>query len=398
MKKPASQKWRLLFSKNFILMLVMLVVIIMTISAWFTVHKDVSANTMKVEAESTKIDIAPCVKTYDSNYNVVTDGPGEFGPKLTFSAPDDFGSFTKDCTGDGTDLIVPDFNVTNDYDNVRRTTGKDVNINVSGKAAVSQEFSRIESLRHPNQDAPEYQYMEFEFYVRSKNETLRLGSESVLMAETELNGNTLSDTLPPGSDKRSAYGNFNVDGLVGAMRVALIGEACNGVDQQWAQNTATEGKVSYTNVTNKSDPAKQILWYPRPDVRLQIPETAGDITNWSLLTGLSTNSQGTFVNSYYKDNGNGLTLISNDTDSKTYVSPGVSSGIPKLGENRTISDFSSVNYDRERVELTVDKNHYQTKEQYYLAKYTLRVWIEGTDSEARRAMDGGKFSLKLRFS
>lgn len=398
MKKPASRNWRLLFTKNFILMLVMLVVIIMTISAWFTLHKDVSANTMKVEAESTEIDIAPCIKTYDSSYNVLTDGPGEFGPRLEFSAPDDFGSFTKDCTGDGVDLIVPDFNVTNDYDNVRRTTGKDVNINVPGKAAVSQEFSRIENLKHPDQDPLEYQYMEFEFYVRSKNETLRLGSESVLKAETEVNGRTLSAALAAGSDKRSAYGDFNVDGLVGSIRVALIGEACNGVTQQWQQDTATTGRVSYTNVTDKSNPAKQILWYPRPDVKLQIPETAGDITNWSLLTGLTSNTYGTFVNSYYMNNGNGLTEVTNDTDSKTVISPGVSSGIPKLGDNKPISDFTSVNYDRERVELTVDKNHYQEKEQYYLTKYTLKVWIEGTDSEARRAMDGGKFNLSLKFS
>lgn len=397
MKKYASPFRRLFLTKNFIMMLVMLVVIIVTVSAWFTVHKTVSADTMRVQAESTEIDIAPCVKTYDSSYNVLTDGPGEFGGSLTFSAPEDFGSFTKDCTGDGKDLIVPDFNVTNDYDNVRRTTGKDVNINVTGRHAVSQEFSRIESLKHPDQDPPEYQYMEFEFYVRSKNRTLQLGEDSELRAESELNGGSLSATLATGSDKRSAYGNFNVDGLVGAIRVALVGEACNEVTQQWQQDTETAGRVSYTNVTDKSDPAKQILWYPRPDVFLSIPETAGDITNWSLITGLTGNTYGTFQNSYYYNNGNGLTKVDNDTDPKTYISPGVSSGIPKLGVKKTISDFSEVNYEPEKVDLTIDKNHYRETEQYYLTKYTLKVWIEGTDSEARRAMDGGKFNLTLKF-
>ena len=34
---------------------------------------------------------------------------------------------------------------------------------------------------------------------------------------------------------------------------------------------------------------------------------------------------------------------------------------------------------------------------YYVYKYTLNIWIEGEDAEARRSMNNGVFSLELDF-
>lgn len=56
-------------------------------------------------------------------FKVDSDGPGEFSDKISF---DDV-LLTKDCTGDGVSFIVPEFNVTNDFEMVRRENGKDVN-------------------------------------------------------------------------------------------------------------------------------------------------------------------------------------------------------------------------------------------------------------------------------
>ena len=153
MKTRTKPKRRLFLTKNFITMLVLLVVIIATISAWFTQHKEVTANNMSVKALSTEIDIAPCVKKwndpneswYDStkeDFEVLTDGPGEFGESIIFDFSTDEnydGKFTKDCTGDGENMYVPDFNITNDFDSVRVNGGKDVNTGIAGRDAISQE-------------------------------------------------------------------------------------------------------------------------------------------------------------------------------------------------------------------------------------------------------------------
>lgn len=387
MKKKASRKRHMFLSKNFIMMFVMLVAIAATVFSWYTSGQTVTANGITVKSNNPGIDLAPCIKTYDAGWNVVTDGPGEFGNEMTFS---DF-TLTKDCTGDGVNLWVPDFNVTNDFDNVRRNGGKDVNLNVSGTTAHSQEYSRIEHEKDQSSDAPEYQYIELEFYARTQNEQLTLSASSSLRSVTEVGGTSLSVAPGAGDSKRSAYGAFNVDGLVGAMRVALIGEVCNEVNQTWSQDTATTGRIQFTDcpLSSRSDPTKQILWYPRPDLKLNIPETAGDITNWTLQTGLTSGD--TFTNSYYQNTASGMTLVSPDNDSKTKVS----TAAPTLGTSVDISDFGS--FEQQKVTLVKNKNQYQQTDEYYLYKYTLRVWIEGSDSEARRAMDGGQFNLTLKF-
>lgn len=399
MKEKASRFRHLFLSKNFILMLVMFAVIIIAISAWYTSRQTATASGISVTSRNPGIDIAPCLKTYDNAGNVLTDGPGEFGNSFSIihgqTSPDGTEVYnltlSKDCTGDGANLWVPEFNVTKDYDNVRRNGGKEVNTNVSGKEARSQEWSRIKHDLDPTKDAPEYHFIELEFYARTQNEQLTLAPTSQLLSKTEADNGSLSTVPGIGTPKRSTYGAFNVDGLVGAMRVALLGEVCNAVTQTWAQNTATTGSITYTNcpTANRSGRIKQLLWYPRPDVLLHIPETAGDVTNWTLQTGLTSGD--TYKNSYYTNDGSTMTLVSNDQDAKTKVS----SAAPMMGSPAVISDFGD--YEHTKVELVKNRNLYQETDEYYLFKYTLRIWIEGTDSEARRAMDGGEFQLTLNF-
>ena len=199
------------------------------------------------------------------------------------------------------------------------------------------------------------------------------------------------------NSKKSAYGDFNVDALVGAMRVSFIAEACNAVTQNWIPENETS-RLDYTNVTVRSPAVKQLLWVPRPDVKLIIPAEKGNITNWYLS---EERSGATYQNSYYKnkDDNSGLQFVSNDTDSKTVVSPyPVTGQHPTLGANRNLSDFSSLqDFERNTVTLPIKDNNNLT-DTYYLTKITMNIWIEGTDSEARRAMDGGEFNLILTFS
>lgn len=408
MKIKASRLRYLFFSKNFIMMLVALVVIIVAVSAWFVGRVDAEAQGISVRTSNSGIDIAPCVKTYNSDYTeVLTDGPGEFKNGLRF--PDDLTddqknflggklSLSKDCTGDGMALIVPDFNVTNDYERVRETTGKEVNPNIIGNEAVSQEQARIKKLQNPEKDTVEYQYLQFEFYVRSKESKLYLRADSQLLAETESNGSIFTEITDKDNPKKSAYGNFNVDGLVGAMRVSFVAEACNAVNQNWIPENDTS-RLNYTN-TVRSPSVRQLLWVPRPDVKLNISTEKGNITDWSLSKQARGDAYQNAYYSYYKnkEDKSGLQLISNDTDSKAVVSPYVETGHPSLGDNINISDFSSLqDFERETVTLPIKDNNSLT-DTYYLTKITMNIWIEGTDSEARRAMDGGKFNLILTFS
>ena len=391
MKKSTSRMRRLFLTKNFILMLVMLVLIIVAISAWFSFNKTVNANGIVVKSVSTEIDIAPCIKYYDPTYtNIVSDGPGEFGDSVTFR---DF-TLTKDCTGDGNTLIVPEFNVTKDYNSVRLNGGKEVNTNLGAAYAMSNEASRIAKLKNPTADAPEYQYIEFEFYVRSKNKGLLLQSDSQVLSVTEAQGGTLSSA--PSSEKKSAYGNFNVDALVGAIRVSLIGEGCTSVTQNWDGALVTEGERAPNSL--RGNPVKQILWNPRPDIKLHIPTDEDDITNWSILTNQTSGE--TFTNSYYRtiNNNSAVELVKPDNDSKTVTSSATdSNGVRMLGDNVNISDFSSYETDPPLINLVVSGNDTSVTDNYYVTKYTMRVWIEGTDTEARRAMDGGQFNITLNF-
>lgn len=390
MKKRISRTRHLFLTKNFILMLVMLVIIIMATSAWFTVYKTVDATHITVKAISTEIDIAESVKTYSNDYSqVLTDGPGVFGSTVEFSDI----TFNKDCTGDGETLIVPEFNVTKDYDSVRINGGKEVNTNLTPEYAKSSEFSRIEKLKHPDQDAPEYQFAQLEFYVRSKNPQLYLEPSSVLISKTESSNHALSEPLSAGDPKRSAYGAFNVDGIVGAMRVSLIGEACTSVNQVWSS-----GQLTSTD-TSRGDPVKQLLWVPRPDVHLNVTETAGDISTWTMATGVTSSQYNgvTYHHSYYRPTSGGVELVANDTDPKTKVSIGTGGSVPTLGQSVNITDFSSYATQPDQIQLVVDGSDITVLDNYYVTKYKMYIWIEGTDTEARRAMDGGEFDIELDF-
>lgn len=396
MKKNASLFRHLFLSKNFIMMLVMLVVIVMAVSAWFTVNKTVTADNITIEAGSSELDIAEAIKTS------TTDGPGVFTDRLTFSGF----KLIKDCTGDGVNLIVPDFNVTKDFDSVRLHGGKEVNVNNSALEAWSNVMAEAYNEANPN-DEHDYQYYQKEFYIRSKSKELFLDGDSVLLSLTEANGGSLSDALEANSTKRSAYGNFNVDGLVGAIRVALIGEACTNVDQRWVLNDETNNYVPNNPDSTRKSPQKQILWVPRPDVYLWVNPQQNDISNWSLLTGVYRNTtHGTgqeavpvgeysYAHQYYanRQSSSGLELL---TDENAVIS-NITATSKTLGNHANISHFDAAKDYEDKITLVVDASDLSVTEEYYVTKYTLKVWIEGTDAEARRAMDGGAFNLTLRF-
>ena len=388
------------------MMLVLLAAIIMAISAWFTQYKTVTANNISVQAVATEIDIAPCIKTYNANGTVKTDGPGQFGPNVLFDIPKEIGNISKDCTGDGMNMIIPQFNVTNDSEKARKNDGKEVNENAAPSSAVSNLDVLKYEKEHPGvlpEDYPEQyqqkQYYDFEFYIRSKNKAINISPDSVVISATELEGNLIDSYS---ATKKSAYGDFNVDGLVGAVRVALIGEYCTSVTQHVKDGT-NEILIDddYAPTTQRSKQVRQLFWVPRPDVFLEVNPDTGNIDDWHLRTGRTEGI--TYTAPYYlRNNSGGVDKITDDSSvvfssgtSIQKVNDDKTNTIKSLGQTLSITEFGEAQ-GWNPVKLLVDTTGVQ--DNYYVVKYTLRVWIEGADSEARRAMDGGEFSIRLKFA
>lgn len=418
MSKKTGSGRRFMIAKNLIMLIVIAVTIVLACFSWFMHKSSATASGISIQSRKGGLDVAECVKTYtnipgtdgyDSDqtaYTLWKDGPGEFTETLNFN---DF-KLTKDCTGDGVNLIVPEFNVANDYVHVKET-GKEVNTNLTPANAVSNYDSDLYKLRNPNSDAPEYDYIQIEFYVRAKSRELLLGAETKLLSDTEYgtsgsNGSSLSTYT---DSKKSAYGNFNVDGLVGAMRVSLIGEPCSSITQNWTgtgENIHIDKTAENAPQSVRGSAVRQILWVPRPDVFLKVSEGSA-VDNWELLTGINSVTaqyyDRTHVNTYYKSVPNGVKLVS-DNDLADSLKSTVSNGTvtigngtyATLGTSKNISNFEGTVNPCEGV--VIDKNNQANVSDYYITKYTMKIWIEGTDAEARRAMDGGHFHLDLVFT
>lgn len=424
---------RFIISKNLILMLVMVLVSIMAIWSWFTVNKTVDANSICVKSVyGNEVYLAYALKT-DSEGNVYEnqdsfqaktspyDGPGAFGDELNFTIDE---PFAKDCTGDGETLIVPSFSNAKDKATANKT-GKIVNSN----GAWTEALSNIDLLKLRNDDAntaEKMHYYEINFYSRSDTKTATLNADSNLLSKTEVDGFRLSqseytkDTVS--HLNTSAYGPFNHDALVGAVRVSIMTEGCINDTFTYDWNS---GKVVKTKF-NFGNRQKQLLWVPRPDLFLNVPDD-GSITGWSLMRDITNTSSESYTNNYLlpsaaatgtttykstadstqtilaKNAGTGVSVVDSN-DNNTVFSTGAleTLGYSTLGSSVVVSNFTGKigenNYNDVLTPCQIrisEEDHGSGK--YYIFRYTMRIWIEGTDAEARRAMDEGKFQLNLKF-
>lgn len=176
-------------------------------------------------------------------------------------------------------------------------------------------------------------YMKFTLYMRSE-EPLQVS----LGAATSFNpaGSTLTGV---DSDNKSKYGDFSRDCIVGAMRVSMCDQAGD----------------------------RMFTWLPRPEIRL---EQTDDV--FSIRTDVTDN-----VHTYITDTTGATASISPSDGDDTYYA-----GDFNFGESG----------ERELLTLTkVDESS-----NYYTGQVTIYVWLEGCDTEARRALVGGRFSLNIK--
>ncbi len=412
--KTGVMNKRLLLAKNSILMLVMLVVIFLAVFAWYYTNKKVEAGDISISAaDPDEVEIAftqfgadsGAIGNYVTNGGVSTWTAGAWGTTANFSGPF---KFSNDVTSDGLTFLIPKFISTEDNDSAKadaRKNGKIVNVNdvpVHGddlKTNLNLTAADIEN--GVNAD-----YVSIPFYLRSRSKDLYIKPSAYLAMKAEVDSADITGT---NAARKSAYGNFTSDVLVAAMRVSITGGPVTRIEN----NVPTQ----YSEPGESPENESSFTWLPRPDLFLNIPDGYTE-DDWSLVrnvksdTPLSRLEGSTYVEDYtgetfkhnyyqlrYEDPTdpnsvvNGVSLVEDsDEDPTAYksdVDETVSVGsysVPTLGEGQKITDFETLSSHAEAL-----------SDGYYYYKFYLNIWIEGTDSEARRAMDTGEFKLEMKF-
>ena len=139
-----------------------------------------------------------------------------------------------------------------------------------------------------------------------------------------------------------------------------------------------------------------LLWLPRPDIKLNANNTT---TNWTLSTGLASGASG----SNYTYSYDSTHSLSTNTYTHTYYK--IFEGA-NTAANHAVVAYSDTVTDLTTAQTIADINMNDTGRVvdptsasiYNYTKVKVRIWVEGTDPEARRANSGGKFSVNFELS
>lgn len=161
--------------------------------------------------------------------------------------------------------------------------------------------------------------------------------------------NLQNDDDPKKIENKSTFGNFSKDYVVGGMRVSAV------------------------TVSGESRERK-FTWIPRTDVMLKVDSDAQNNNTYQILTDTRiTGADATEVITH------------------KYVSPSDSYNTTILDNNSVIAgQIEDTTQNTELVTLT-GTNYSGYKD----GEVTLYIWLEGCDTEARRALVGGRFRLNL---
>ena len=341
-------------TKNSIVMFLMLVLIVLTTMAWFTYYHTSEALEVYVGSDENKgASITFAMPLSDGSYPTAESAYFtnlNLAEQLKKTSLKD--TFTQEVSGNGVNLLIPTL-IANDDGSY--------SVDIDGRWTKATE----------NQD-----YLSMTFYVRSPLDSLKVAGNSYL----DTGSNPLTATLADGTkdktdlsklENKSAYGDFSTNGIAGAMRVSLLD----------VTNLAADTSPTLDN--------RKFLWIPRPDLLLE-----GTDGSYTLKKGVESGNS--FVYSYYDAyysaqfaDGHGKKLYFRTTPeakvSKSVVDASNPDAIPVLGTDVTVS-------------RNTGKKVTFNGETYYLYKYTLNMWIEGSDAEASKALNGGQFKLILNFT
>ncbi|MBQ3264956.1 MAG: hypothetical protein IJH07_04175 [Ruminococcus sp.] len=279
-----------------------------------------------------------------------------------------------DITGDGVTLIRPNM----EYGNWKINTGTD-------------DYSIAEANT---------QYISFDIIVRSKSRSmLSLGPQSYAVGDCEktiVNNETVD--VPDGSQligasvtRKSDYGNFSKDAIVGAVRVAFIGFDDDG--------SITADSLMQDLQNDKLADTPSLLWVPRPDLYLNNNNRDQEVTGWSLNTGVASTDTFNLQSSAMTDsaystyrhqqydifNNTNNSVVTNNSSYVRISSKDANDNCYRFNDNVSLFPIT--------YEKTVTENNQSVT--YYYGKTRVRIWVEGTDTESRRALAGGKFRFNF---
>lgn len=271
---------------------------------------------------------------------------------------------------------------------------------------------------------PNKQYISFDLYVRSASDdysiSLKDGSyvvgvceayntEDLKVLATEIassspsvskanEGAVISESVKTysklkGSEvtRKSSYGYFSEDTVVGAVRMSFTQYNTTDVTDLAAffnllKNTALENS---SLVASHLDSAKSLLWIPRPDIYLQanstntgwVLHTAAD-ADWNSATVTDTDPKDFAVSGTYKYEAGIHHYYAYPTAAKVDESYAA-----RYATKTAITDISAA--DNTVIIHSISAAEDLEGNVYGVCRVNL--WIEGTDAEARRAVDGGAF-------
>ena len=443
MEKITIGRKRLISIKNLILMAVILVVILAAVFSWYTESYSVTAETTSISAKGAdNVELALPVRDAAGNEHFPISND-DWKSELDFSASGFLKNLVKDVTSNGRQFAVPTFAAATGLKDGRKVIADDVwTDGLSSKEALTNGSTL---------DDDQYNYISFDFYIRSKQSNINVTADSFLATGSEIGYQDAEHPSPDSEDDNrrsqgvkpltgnniyrcSSYGAqegttnaFSSDAIVGAMRVSLVGCLVDSVTKTTTGGvtTATEGTFDGDTWENNSD--LRFLWLPRPDIYL---ETDDNSNNWRLHTGITPSNElasKTYAHSFYEGNvitggvkktmtphtyadsgvktidgaDNSVPSYFKVSDTRTDAQLGNTGHYPTLGQSVRITGEPAQAHlnTSSGIQFTPGTGENDNRETigYYVYKYTLNIWIEGEDAEARRSMNNGVFSLELDF-
>ncbi|HHZ06891.1 MAG TPA: hypothetical protein GX401_08960 [Clostridiales bacterium] len=183
-------------------------------------------------------------------------------------------------------------------------------------------------------------YISLKLYVRSKQQLkIYLRDDSTLDPKSPVlrwDAGTEQSNYNP-----SSYGNFSKDCIVGAARLSVL---------------------------DKSNNVK-LIWIPHPELYLDTSQA-----HWEVYDNIAQGD--TYIHQYYDINKNFYTY---DNAVASVYNGGT--GKYQLGTDSFITELDGTVAD----------------DGYYYSSFTINVWVDGCDTEARRALSGGVFNINLKF-
>lgn len=339
LKHARKSKSSISLTKNSIVMIVMLVVIVLATMAWFSLSRYSEALDVVVGTEDSSV-IRFAMPESDGSYPT---SESKYFNYLNFQekmGEQKMDTFTQEVTGDGVNFVIPSFK--------------------SGVSPLEVDTESVGTEAYANDD-----YLSLTFYVRSTKKDIFIQNDSCIeTGDNPLTGdiyNSTETTTVDNIENLSSSGNFSKNGIAGAIRVALIDVM--DVDQA--------AKPTLDNL--------QYLWIPRPDLSL--------VENNDVFTLFKGVTEGdSYKHTYFSPNTGNTGLEFKETTDKLLL--------PKVSENPDDAPCFEENVPVTSTGKVVTLN----KKTYYMYKFTVNMWLEGSDNESSNALNGGEFQLRMNFT